>query len=209
MILWNRVVATLYDRMLADSERAGLSDRRGALLAATYGSVIEIGAGTGLNLAHYPDSVRELVLLEPETAMANRLERRIASSSLPLRLVRAPAEKIPVADATFDFAVSTLVLCSVRDPQRALRELRRVLKPDGRLLFLEHVRAAERGSARQQDWIDPLWSRVGCGCHCNRDTLQAIAGAGFSVQELERGRIPKAAGFVSPMIEGSALIGRR
>jgi SAM-dependent methyltransferase len=205
--LWGRIFAAGYDRMLAGTEAAGLGDRRRALLATAQGSVIEVGAGTGVNLAHYPRAgVDELVLVEPEEPMAKRLERRLAAAppSASARVVRAPAEALPLPDASFDVAVCTLVLCTVRDPARALAELHRVLKPDGRLLFLEHVRAEDPGLARWQDRLDPLWMRVGHGCRCNRDTLAFIRGAGFAVDGVEHGRLPKAAAFVKPMIVGTA-----
>lgn len=206
MSLWGWVFAGMYDRMLAGSERAGIAARRAELLAGTHGAVIEAGAGTGLNLPHYPAAVADLVLLEPDASMAKRLQPKVAASTLKVRMLRASAEAIPLADASFDFAVCTLVLCTVPDALQALRELRRVLKPNGRLLFLEHVRSGDQVQARKQDRIDPLWTRVGHGCHCNRDTLQAITGAGFAVDRLERTSIPKAAQFVRPSIVGSALV---
>jgi ubiquinone/menaquinone biosynthesis C-methylase UbiE len=209
MSLWGRVFAALYDRMLADTEAAGLADRRHELLSQVCGSVIEVGAGTGANLRHYPkEGIAELVLVEPEEPMARRLETRASESGLPARIVRAPAEELPLPDAGFDFAVSTLVLCTVRDQARALSELRRVLKPGGRLLFLEHVRAKDPQVAKWQDRIHPLWVRVGHGCHCNRATLDSIQTAGFAVEQLEHGRIPKAPKIVRPMIAGTATTSR-
>jgi ubiquinone/menaquinone biosynthesis C-methylase UbiE len=202
--LWGRIFAALYDRMLADSELAGLADRRAMLLKQTRGTVLEVGAGTGLNLAHYPAAVRELVLVEPEEPMARRLQRRLRSTAVQARVVRAPAESIPVVDGGFDFAVCTLVLCTVRAPPQAFAELRRVLKPGGRLLFLEHVRADDPRLAGWQDHLDPLWVRIGHGCHCNRDTLQAIAAGGFSVDWVEHTEMPRAAPLTRPMIIGSA-----
>jgi len=205
MSIWGRVFAALYDRTLAASEEAGLAERRRALLAAAHGRVVELGAGTGLNLAHYPPGgIEELVLVEPEEAMARRLRRRLASSPLPARVISARGESLPLPDGHFDVAVATLVLCTVGDPTRTLSELRRVLRPGGRLLFLEHVRAEEPKLARWQDRIDPVWSRVAHGCHCNRATLGALERSGFAVREVERDRIPKAAAFVRPMIAGAA-----
>ena len=204
MSLWGRIFAAGYDRLMAGSERAGLAERRRELLSDAHGSVIEVGAGTGLNLTHYPPAVEELVLLEPEEPMARQLERRLTSAPVAARIVRAPAEAIPFPDASFDFAVCTLVLCTVRDPASALSELRRVLRPQGQLLFLEHVRSEDPGLARWQDRLQPVWGLLGHGCHCNRDTLTAIRAAGFDVQQLEHGRIPKAAKFVKPLIVGAA-----
>lgn len=205
MNLWGRTFARFYDRFMAATEEAGLGARRAELLAGAHGAVIELGSGTGVNLEHYPASgIDELVLVEPEEPMARRLERRAANSQLPTRVVRAPAEELPLPDASFDVAVCTLVLCTVADQQRALAELRRVLKPGGRLLFLEHVRAKDLKLARWQDRLHPLWVRFGHGCHCNRATVQAMRDAGFVVGELEHDRIPKAPAIVRPMAVGSA-----
>ena len=212
MSLWGRIFALGYDRMMADTEAAGLSARRSALLAGAIGDVVEIGAGTGVNLARYPAAVRELVLVEPEAPMVARLRRRVLSGGpggvggrVEARIVEFPAEAIPLPDASFDVAVSTLVLCTVRDPAAALAELRRLLRPGGRLLFIEHVRSEDPGIARWQDRLDPLWRRFGHGCRCNRATLAAIRTAGFEVESLERGRLPKAPSLVRPMIAGVAL----
>lgn len=204
MSLWGRAFAAIYDRVLADTERAGLAERRRALLSQAHGAVLEIGAGTGANLDKYPGTVTDLVLLEPEQPMARRLADHLSRATVPARIVSSPAESIPFADDTFDFAVSTLVLCTVNDPARALSELKRVLKPGGRLLFLEHVRSEDPGVARWQDRIHPLWVRIGHGCHCNRSTLELIGAGGFSIEGVEHGRMPKAPPFVRPMIDGSA-----
>ena len=205
MSLWGRVFAALYDGMLADTEAAGLADRRHHLLADVSGSVLDLGAGTGANLRHYPRTgIDELVLVEPEEPMARRLEPRAADSGRPARVVRAPAEELPFPDQSFDTVVSTLVLCTVRDQPKALAEVRRVLKPGGRLLFLEHVRAEDPEAAKWQDRIHPLWVRLGHGCHCNRSTLATIEASGFTVDRVENGRMPKAPKIVRPMIVGTA-----
>jgi ubiquinone/menaquinone biosynthesis C-methylase UbiE len=206
--LWGRVFALLYDRAMAATEEAGLRDRRAALLAHAEGTVVEIGAGTGANLDRYPAAVRELVLVEPEAPMVARLRRRLAElpEAPATRVVQAPAEAIPLPDASCDVAVATLVLCTVRDPAAALAELRRVLRPGGRLLFLEHVRAEDPVLARWQDRAAPLWRLIGHGCHCNRATLQSIRGAGFLVETVEDGRVPKAPRIVRPMIAGTATL---
>lgn len=205
MSLWGRVFARFYDNCMAATEEAGLGERRAALLAGAHGSVIELGAGTGVNLKHYPAAgIEELVLVEPEEPMARRLEQRAADSGRAARIVRAPAEQLPFPDSSFDVAVSTLVLCTVRDPERAVSELRRVLKPDGRLLFLEHVRAEDPELARWQDRLRPLWVRCGHGCHCNRPTLDTLASGGFEIEEVTHDRLPKAPKIVRPMIVGTA-----
>jgi ubiquinone/menaquinone biosynthesis C-methylase UbiE len=206
MNLWGRVFARYYDSGMAATEAAGLSARRDALLADAAGSVVEIGAGTGANLARYPAAVAELVLVEPEAPMVAKLRERLAREPRArARVLQAPAEAIPLPDGGFDVAVSTLVLCTVGDQARALSELRRLLKPGGRLLFIEHVRAEDPALARWQDRLHPLWVRCGHGCHCNRATLEAIRDAGFRIETVQSGRLPKAPAIVRPMIAGVAV----
>ena len=154
MSLWGRIFAAGYDRIMAGTEKAGLSERRERLLAPVSGRVLEIGGGTGANLPFYGAGVQELVITEPEEPMARRLERKLPDYSRPVRVVRAPAEQLPFEDESFDFVVATLVLCTVDDPARALGEARRVLKPGGRLLFLEHVRSDDAKLARWQDRLN-------------------------------------------------------
>ena len=137
--------------------------------------------------------------------MARRLERKLASFGRPVRVVRAPAENLPVENGSFDVAVSTLVLCTVGDPQRALAELHRVLKPGGRLLFIEHVRAEEPRLARWQDRLNFLNKRIAQGCNCNRSTVAEIASAGFTVTSLDRDRLRKAPPIIRPLVVGVAV----
>jgi len=205
MSLYGRFFAAMYDRLMAGTEEAGLGRRRTELLARAEGSVLEIGAGTGVNLAHYPSAVTELTLTEPEEPMFRRLEHKFAAAGRPGQVVRAPAEQLPFGDDTFDTAVSTLALCTVDDPQRALGEIRRVLKPGGRLLVLEHVRSEEAKLARWQDRLAPLWRRVGHGCNCNRRTPDLIRGAGFADVSLEQGVLPKSPPVVRPLVSGQAV----
>lgn len=204
MGLWGQIVAAFYDRMIAESEKAGLSAHRQALLAGASGRVLEIGGGTGANLPFYQDSVIELVVAEPEEPMAIRLERKLGGYRIPTRVVRAPAERLPLETASFDCAVATLVLCTVKDPARALAEVRRVLKPGGRLLFLEHVRSDDPKLARWQDRLRVPWSWIGCGCQCNRRTVENIRAAGFAVSDLRREIFPKAAPLARPLVIGAA-----
>jgi len=204
MSLWGRIFAALYDPLMAGTEKAGLADRRRQLLGNAHGRVLEIGAGTGANLPYYGEAVDELVLAEPEEPMARRLERKLAASNLRARVVRAQAEKLPFEDASFDDVVSTLVLCTVSDQARALAEIRRVLKPSGRLLFLEHVRSDDPKLARWQDRLSGFNRRIGHGCTCNRDTLAGISGAGFEVGDVERDRLKKAPPIVTPLVVGVA-----
>src|SRR5437764_4969074 len=139
---------------MAGPEKAMLRDRRRALLEQARGRVLEIGGGTGANLPFYGPGVDELVITEPEEPMARRLERKLEGYSLPVQLVRTLAEQLPFEDESFDVVVATLVLCTVDDPARALGEARRVLKPGGRLLFLEHVRSDDPKLARWQDRLN-------------------------------------------------------
>src|SRR5215210_3378008 len=136
----SRFTAALYDPFFWVAERAGMAARRRALVAQAHGRVLEIGAGTGLNLRHYPDGL-DLVLTEPDDAMAERLRARVAALGRRAAVVPAGAEALPFADDSFDTIVSTLVLCTVPDQPAALREVARVLRPGGRLLFAEHVRS--------------------------------------------------------------------
>ena len=149
---WGHAFALLYDPFLWVGERVGLRAHRQELLRRARGCTLEIGSGTGLNLAHYPDDLDELVLIEPDPAMHSRLEKRLSRSRRRARLVDAPAERLPFADGSVDTVVSTFVLCTVDAPDLALREIARVLRPDGQLLFLEHVRSESPTLAR---WPGP------------------------------------------------------
>lgn len=204
MTIGGRVYAAFYDRMITGSEKAGLADQRKALLAGARGRVLEIGAGTGANLPHYGDTVEMLTVTEPDEAMARRLEQRARELGRQVDVVRAPAEQLPFDDGSFDVAVSTLVLCTVPDQLDALAELRRVLVPGGRVLFIEHVRADERRLAGWQDRLNGVNRVMGRGCNCNRMTLDAIGAAGFMLGELERSELKKAPPFVRPLVIGSA-----
>jgi ubiquinone/menaquinone biosynthesis C-methylase UbiE len=202
--LSGRLFAALYDPLMAGTEKAGLAEHRRQLLEHARGRVLEIGGGTGANLPYYGESVDEVVFVEPDEPMAHRLERKLPSSSVRARVLRAPAETLPFDDGSFDVAVSTLVLCTVSDQERALAEIHRVLKPGGRLLFVEHVRSDHAKLARWQDRLNGLNRVLGHGCNCNRDTLAGIAGAGFEVAELERDRLKKAPPIVRPLVVGVA-----
>ena len=204
MSLYGRLFAAGYDTVMKGTEKATMRAHREALVGRVRGRVLEIGGGTGANLPFYGTAVTELVITEPEEPMARRLERKLREHSLPARVVRAPAEALPLEDGSFDYAVSTLVLCTVEDPQRALGEVRRVLRPGGQLLFVEHVRSDDPRLARWQDRLQPLQYRIGHGCHCNRATLDNIRTAGFQVPEVERDTVKKAPPIVRPLIVGSA-----
>lgn len=195
--------ALTYNRLMASGEKAGLATIRATLLAGATGSVLEVGAGTGLNLTRYTSEVGTLTVTEPDASMLRRLQRVAGRTTQPTTVLRAPAEDLPFEDATFDTVVSTLVLCGVDDQPRAVREIRRVLKPGGRLLFVEHVRSDDVAAARRQDRLNWL-NRLVVGCDCNRPTLQTLERGGFVVDDLVHGELPKSPPFVRPMIVGSA-----
>jgi ubiquinone/menaquinone biosynthesis C-methylase UbiE len=205
MTLRSRFFAMTYDRQLAKVEKAGLRAYRERLLAGAAGRVLEIGAGTGANLRFYGPAVASLTLTEPETPMLRRLERKAGEQAPGATVLRAPAEDLPFEDATFDVAVSTLVLCGVDDQPRALRELRRVLRPGGQLLFIEHVRSGDTRLARSQDRMNGI-NRFVVGCDCNRPTLDSIREAGLTVTRVEHTTLPKVPKFGSPAIVGSATV---
>jgi ubiquinone/menaquinone biosynthesis C-methylase UbiE len=194
-----------YDRQIAKTEKAGLRAFRERLLAGASGDVLEIGGGTGANLPCYGPAVTSLTITEPEPPMLRRLEGRVRAQRPSARVLRAPAEDLPFDDDSFDVAVSTLVLCGVDDQPRALRELRRVLRPGGRLLFIEHLRSDDPGTARLQDRMNWLNRLVVC-CDCNRPTLDSIRAAGFTVDQVEHTVLPKAPPFVRPLIVGCAAV---
>jgi SAM-dependent methyltransferase len=225
---WGRAFAHFYDRALKATEENGLGAMRASLLAGASGRVIEIGAGTGVNVDLYGRAVEDLTLVEPDPHMAARLRDRLkagegaatehgprpagvdaapaASPHLPRRLVEAPAEALPSADDTFDTAVATLVLCTIPDPVAAITELARVLKPGGRLLFIEHVRSDDPDGARWQDRLEKPWRFMADGCHCNRDTEATLGASAFEVEAIEHGKMPKAAAIVRPLIHGTAVL---
>jgi ubiquinone/menaquinone biosynthesis C-methylase UbiE len=205
MSLRTKFFALTYDRQMAKTEKAGLRAFRERLLAGASGDVLEIGGGTGANLPCYGPAVGSLTITEPHAPMLRRLERRAGERRPSARILRAPAEDLPFDDHSFDVAVSTLVLCGVDDQPRALRELRRVLRPGGRLLFIEHVRSGDPGTARLQDRLNWLNRLVVC-CDCNRPTLDSIRAAGFTVAQVEHTALPKAPPFVRPAIVGTATV---
>ncbi len=205
---WGRLFAAVYDRGLKATEENGLGAMRAELLGGARGRVVEIGAGTGVNLEHYGGEVQDLTLVEPDPHMGARLRERLADrdASPATRLVAAPAEALPFGDDSFDTAVATLVLCTVPDPEAALAELARVLRPGGRLLFIEHVRAEDPGLARWQDRLEKPWRFLGDGCHCNRDTVANLRASPLRLEDLERDRLPKAIAIVRPLVRGTAAL---
>jgi len=201
---WGRVFAALYDRGLKGTEAAGLRDMRGETLAAASGRTVDVGAGTGANIALSPPAVTELVLAEPSPHMAKRLKQKVEEERAAATVAEAPAEALPFPDDSFDTVAFTLVLCTVPDQATALAEARRVLRPGGRLVFAEHVRSPDLRTARWQDRLERPWRFFGAGCHCNRDTVAAIERAGFEVERLEHTEVPKAPPIVRPLVLGCA-----
>lgn len=196
--------AMTYDPLLWWAERSGMAARRRKLLASARGRTLEIGAGTGLNLPHYPDQLDGLVLAEPEKHMATRLERRLGRLGRRAEIVRAPAEALPFGDRTFDTVVSTLVLCTVKDPERVLQEVRRILRPGGSLLFLEHVRSDDDRLARWQDRLRGPWRACADGCNCNRRTLELLDSAGYRISVTDRADWRRMPPIVRPLVSGRA-----
>lgn len=202
----SRLVAAVYDLATRGMEQEVWSPQRRQLLAAARGRVLDIGAGTGANLPHYrAREVSDLVLLDRSAGMLARAGRKLRDPDLEVALVQRRAEQLPFEAQTFDTVVFTLSLCTIPQPAAALREARRVLRPGGTLLVLEHVRAEEPGLAAWQDRLTPLWSLVNQGCHPNRDTRATIEAAGFTfetVREFRETKIPLA--VVQPHLVGRA-----
>jgi SAM-dependent methyltransferase len=201
---WARISAVVYDPFLWRAERAGQRERRHELVARATGRTVEIGAGTGLNLTHYPDDLDELLLVEPDGPMRARLTKRLDASDRSAKVFDAPAEHLPFPDESIDTVVSTLVLCTVDAPHLALREIARVLKPDGQLLFLEHVRAESPRLARWQDRMERPWRAFARGCRCNRATAGLIVACGLQIDELSDARWRRMPRIVRPLIVGRA-----
>ena len=201
---WARAFAAVYEPSLWAAEQAGLRKHRTELIKRSSGRTIEIGAGTGLNLAYYPNDVDGLVLVEPDAAMRRRLAERLARSCLRARLVDAPAERLPFPDGSIDTVVSTFVLCTVNAPDLALQEIARVLKPDGQLLFIEHVRSDSPRLARWQDRCANPWRRFARGCRCNRATLELMVAFGFELEDLDDASWRAMPPIVRPLVIGRA-----
>lgn len=201
---WGRAFAFGYDWFLSSAEDAGLREKRAALIAGASGRTLEIGAGTGLNLEHYPSAVEELVASEPFGPMATQYRERATAGDREVDVIEAPAERLPLPDRSFDTVVCTLVLCTVDDPEAAVAEVARVLRPGGTFLYLEHVRSPDPGLARWQDRLHRPWWVFGHGCNCNRDTVATIADSALEPGPVERDQMPKSPPIVRPLAIGSA-----
>jgi SAM-dependent methyltransferase len=159
-------------------------------LAGARGTVLEIGFGSGLNIPHYGSGVDRLVGVEPLAGMVTKAQRRIKAAPFPVEVLPLRGEELPVEAGSVDAAVSTLTLCSIAEPERALANVRQALKPGGRYHFLEHGRAPEERVRRTQDRLNGVWGKLGGGCHLNREIDRLIAGAGFRIETLERYFVP-------------------
>ncbi|NQV97327.1 MAG: class I SAM-dependent methyltransferase [Acidimicrobiaceae bacterium] len=181
------IFARIYQRLSASMEAAGVAEHRKRLLTGLVGRVVEVGAGNGLNFSHYPDTVTEVIAIEPEPYLRARAVLAAQNATVvKISVIDGDAEHLPLDDASVDCAVASLVLCSVPNQSAALAEIRRVLRPGGELRFYEHVRASNMWLSRFQRLVDPIWTRFAGGCRLTRNTLEAIQAAGFVVDECEQ-----------------------
>jgi ubiquinone/menaquinone biosynthesis C-methylase UbiE len=181
------VFARVYERVAEMSERRGGAEHRKRLLAGLSGRVIEVGAGSGANFAHYPTTVSEVIAVEPEPYLRERAQRAAAQAPVSVSVADGSADRLPGEPGSYDAGVAALVLCTVPDQQRALAELFRVIRPGGELRFYEHVVGHSKWEARYQRFADAtFWPHVAGGCHLARDTTRGIEQAGFQIETCER-----------------------
>lgn len=201
----SRLSARLYEPMLWLGEKAGFWRWRKRQIEQVTGSVMELGAGTGLNLPYYPAGLERLVLVEPDVHKAKLLAAKEPPAGVTPEILRAPGETLPFEDDSFDTVVETLVLCTVAGPEATAAEIRRVLKPDGKFLFIEHVRSDRPRLGRFQDRMEGPWKKFADGCHCNRRTVPMLAANGFEVEVLaEMDQFPMFP-MARPIVSGIAL----
>jgi ubiquinone/menaquinone biosynthesis C-methylase UbiE len=198
----HKIFAAFYDRIIASVEKKTLARRRAALLSGLTGRVLDVGAGTGVNLPYFK-AADTVVMAEPDGAMRAKITPKLEQAHVPIELSDAPAEKMPFPDAHFDAAVCTLVLCTVPDPAAALAEIRRVLKPGGTLIVLEHVRGEGR-FAKVQRGIGPVWTKLAAGCVLTRDTKSTLEQAGFTLVDYEAFQDLSKLMPIAPMIQAVA-----
>jgi SAM-dependent methyltransferase len=199
------IFARVFNRMSRQLEEQ-TGEHRDELLAGLHGRIIEIGAGNGMNFAHYPSSVDEVVAVEPEPYLRKKAEEAAQRSPVRVTVHAGVAAPLELEDASFDAAIASLVLCTVPDPGAALVELRRVLKPEGELRFMEHVRSGRARKASVQQSLDNsgFWPHLGGGCHCSRDTVAAIEAAGFHVDHVRRFAVGPSWMHTNPHVLGAA-----
>lgn len=196
----------IFPWIMERSDTDELQAERYATISDATGETLEIGVGTGANFAHYPSTVTAVTAVEPSNGMNARARRARAQAAVPVRLIAGDGQSLPFANGSFDTVLALFVLCTIPDPDRTLSEARRVLKPGGSLLFLEHVSAPEPGIRRWQQRLEPVWKRIGCGCHLTRDTEVNISTAGFEVTSIDRYWLAKAPRVVGWVIRGSARV---
>jgi ubiquinone/menaquinone biosynthesis C-methylase UbiE len=194
----------LMDRMMS---MGSFQKLRADLLKDVRGEVLEIGYGTALNLPLYPAGVSQLVMIDPARLLPSRVAQRMAQVGFPVAIEQQPAESLPFPDQRFDFVVSTWTLCTIPDPVRALGEIRRVLKPGGLLLFLEHGRSDDARVAAWQDRLNPLQRLAGCGCNLNRPIDRLVETGGFDLVHRRRFRMPHVPRILGEMYQGHAARG--
>ncbi len=184
-----------------------LKPQRQQTISLAQGRILEIGIGTGANLPFYTSQAQEIIGIEPFMAMLKKAELMVkkAPANAVVKLAVGDAHQLEFADNSFDTVIMCLVLCTIPDPLQALKEAYRVLKPDGQLLFLEHVRAPSSWVARCQDAINPAWKHLACGCQLNRDTEATMVQAGFSFSQIQRFQHPKLISVGGSIIQGVAV----
>ena len=199
---WGRLFAASYDRFLGKAEAGKLGRLRHELVAPLQGDVVDVGAGTGINLVHY-DPLLEPIMVEPDRFMATRLASRAHELGRSCDVVLAGGEALPLDDASVDHVVCTLVLCTAPKPEEVVAEAYRVLRPGGTLHVLEHVRSNTEKVARIQDRFRRPWSALGCGCQANRKTELLFEPAGFVITSLDRHQLHGCGPMLSEVIVGS------
>ncbi|RPH82129.1 MAG: class I SAM-dependent methyltransferase [Nitrospiraceae bacterium] len=197
----SQIFPRLMDWVMAGEEFRHL---RTGLLAQVHGEVLELGIGTGLNLLHYPKTVSQLHAIDPADLLPKIVTERIASQPFPIRIQHVTAESLPYDDQSFDFVISTWTLCTIPNPVKALREVRRVLKPDGMFLSLEHGRSKDAKVAAWQDRLNPIQNIIGCGCNLNRKIDQLVSQADLKIITLDRFRMQSVPKLGGEMYRGTA-----
>jgi ubiquinone/menaquinone biosynthesis C-methylase UbiE len=207
--MFHRLFSKFYDSMIKDAEDKGLKDWRRSLLEKLSGDVLEVGAGTGANLEFYPASINRLVLTDPCKYMQNNLKEKISKNNYQhknIEIFNYLSEKLLLPANSFDYVVCTLVLCSVKDLEKSLSEIYRVLKPQGKLIFIEHVLA--KNNPHRLKWqkrLEFIWKHIACGCHLTRNTEQAIILAGFKMLEIHHQSMRGVPPIARPSIRGIAM----
>jgi len=198
-----QILPRVTDRALRGQEAARL---RARVTAGLSGEVLEVGFGSGLNMPFYPAAVKRVRAVDPSAVARKLAADRVAASTVPVEYIGADAQALKLADASVDHVVSVLTLCTIPAVDRALAEIRRVIKPDGQYLFLEHVRSADPKVAHSQDRWEGVWGVIAQGCHPNRDTFPRIESA-FTIDQVERSEVPFGPKIVRPYVLGRAIAG--